>query len=98
MPFMGFARGALRFTGEVRGHVSKAANGGQARRNFCPSCGSLVFGGEPESSQALNIYAGSLDDSTSFQPSIAIFASSRPHWALIPPGLTTFERMPEDSR
>ena len=41
------------------------------------------------------IYAGSLDDVTQFVPQIAIFAHDRPHWLVIPPGLTVFETMPE---
>ncbi len=51
IPFMGFARDAVRFSGEARQFVSKAANGGDAVRNSCPICSSLVFGGkigEPE--------------------------------------------------
>jgi hypothetical protein len=94
VPFMGFASSAVRFTGETRQFTSKAANGGDAVRNFCPICGSLVFGGEVGKDDSFTIYAGSLDDPSSFHPKVAIFASNRPHWAIIPPGLTVFDRMP----
>jgi hypothetical protein len=40
------------------------------------------------------IYAGSLDDPSNFHPTIAIFAASRPHWAIIPHDVTVFDRMP----
>ena len=76
--------------------MSPAARGSDAVRNFCPVCGSLVFGGEVGKDDSFTIYAGSLDDPSSFHPEIAIFARSRPPWAVIPPGLTVFDRMPPD--
>jgi len=98
IPFMGFAKSAVSFSGETRQFRSKAASGRDAVRNFCPVCNSLVFGGEAGRSEAFTIYAGSLDDPSSFHPKIAIFARSRPPWAVIPPGLTVFDAMPTGDR
>jgi hypothetical protein len=94
VPFMGFAGAALRFHGQARPFVSKAANGGEATRNSCPVCSSLVFGGVVGESDSFTIYAGSLDDKSLFHPKIAIFARNCPTWAIIPSGLTVFEEMP----
>ena len=94
IPFMSFASNAVRFSGEPRQFACKAARGGEAVRNFCPACGGLVFGGIVGVDDTHTIYAGSLDDATLFHPTIAIFARDRPAWAVIPPGLTVFERMP----
>ena len=94
IPFMGFASSAVRFTGPTRQFVSKAARGTDAVRNFCSTCGSLVFGGIVGQDSMHTIYAGSLDDRSRFQPKIAIFARSRPEWAIIPPGVTVYETMP----
>ena len=94
MPFMGFAAGAVRFSGETRPFVSKAARGTDAVRNFCAVCGSLVFGGERGKDEQFTIYAGSLDDPAPFRPTVAIFTRDRPAWAVIPPGLTAFDTMP----
>ena len=93
-PFMGFAASALRFSGETRVFTSKAANGGDADRNFCPVCGSLVFGGIVGEVEQHTIYAGSLDDPSRFRPTMVIFNRDRPEWALLPPGVTVFETMP----
>jgi hypothetical protein len=98
IPFMGFAKSAVSFSGETRQFKSKAASGREAVRNFCPVCNSLVFGGEAGRSDAFTIYAGSLDDPSSFHPKIAIFARSRPPWAVIPLGLTVFDGMPTGDR
>ena len=94
IPFMAFASSAVRFSGETRMFTSKAANGGDAVRNFCPTCGGLVFGGVVGKDGSHTIYAGSLDDPSSFQPKIAIFALGRPSWAVIPPDLAVFEAAP----
>jgi hypothetical protein len=59
---MGFPSSAVRFRGESLKFTSKAASGGDAVRNSCPVCGSLVFGGEVGKDQMFTIYAGSLDD------------------------------------
>ena len=93
IPFMGFAASALRVTGASKPFTTKSASGGDAVRNSCPICSSLVFGGEPGKDEFLTIYAGTLDDPSGFRPRIAIFASARPAWAIIPPGLKVFERM-----
>jgi hypothetical protein len=94
VPFIGFSTAAIRFSGATRTFTSKAANGGDAVRNFCTRCGSLVFGGVLGESDTFTIYASSLDDRSAFWPKVAIFTRDRPPWALIPPGLTVFETMP----
>lgn len=96
IPFMGFASSAVRFSGETLKFTSQSANGRNAVRNTCPVCGSLVFGGVAGEDDSFTLYAGTLDDPSTFQPRIAIFARSRPAWAVIPPGLTIFEAMPPE--
>ena len=92
--FMGFPASGLRVTGPTRQFSSKAARGGDATRNFCPTCGSLVFGGILGQHDSHTIYAGSLDDPSAFQPTMVIFNRDRPAWAPLPPGLTVFDTMP----
>ncbi len=92
--FLGFAASRLTIAGAARQFVSKAASGTEAVRNFCPTCGSLVFGGSLGSDTSHTIYAGSLDDPAHFQPTMAIFNRDRPAWAPLPPGLAVFEAMP----
>src|SRR5271154_4295241 len=57
IPFIGFSRDALSFSGSSREFRTKAANGGDAVRNSCPICGGLVFGGERGKSESFTIYA-----------------------------------------
>ncbi|OJH35521.1 GFA family protein [Cystobacter ferrugineus] len=95
IPFMGFASSAVRFSGETRQFRSKSFKGGDAVRNFCPVCGGLVFGGEVGKDDSHTIYAGSLDDPSSFHPEVAIFNRARPAWVALPPDLPAFDTMPD---
>ncbi|HVN01737.1 MAG TPA: GFA family protein [Caulobacteraceae bacterium] len=94
IPFMGFPASALTFNGETRRSVVPTGRGGDAVRNHCAVCGGLVFGGIVGVDTEHTIYAGSLDEPSRFKPQIAIFASRRPPWALIPEGLAVFDEMP----
>jgi hypothetical protein len=94
IPFIGFARDAVSFSGNVLSYRSKAASGGDAVRNFCPVCGGLVFGGEIDASNSFTIYAGSLDEPSLFRPKVAIFTRDRPAWAVMPPDLKVYEGQP----
>ena len=94
IPYMGFAADAVRISGEARQVRSPALRGGVAIRNFCPSCGSLVFGGDVGVDDWHTIYAGSLDDPSAFKPTAAIFLRDKPDWVALPEGLATFEIMP----
>ncbi len=95
MPFMLFDAAAIRFSGEVLQFSSPALRGGDATRNSCPKCGSLVFGGVVGVDSDHTVYAGSLDDVSRFQPLVAIFTRDRPEWITIPPGMISFETMPD---
>jgi hypothetical protein len=94
IPFMSFASTAVRISGPTRQFRCKSFRGGEAVRNFCPTCGGLVFGGEVGKDTSHMIYAGSLDDPSYFHPKIAIFVRDRPSWAILPPDLATFDTMP----
>jgi hypothetical protein len=94
IPFAGFRAGALRITGAVLVHRMTHADGREAVRNSCAACGGLVFGGLLGIAKNHTIYAGSFDDPSMFQPSIAIFARDRAAWAIVPPGLKIFDGMP----
>ncbi len=94
IPFMGFRSSALSFRGPTRQVRSPAYNGNEAVRNFCPSCGGLVFGGEVGRDDSHTIYAGSLDDPAAFKPTMVIFHRDKPDWVILPEGLKVFETMP----
>lgn len=92
---MSYRRDAVQLdAAAIRSHVSRSFRGSDAMRNFCASCGSLVFGGALETSEELTIYAGSLDDAAAFEPTIAIFGRDRPAWAPLSAGIRVFDTLP----
>ena len=93
VPFICFARSAVRMSGQTVKYRKTGDSGRQAVRNFCSVCNSLVFGGDL-SDDVWNLYAGSLDDAAQFQPCMAIFTRRLPAWVSVPPGLKTFEGLP----
>jgi hypothetical protein len=94
IPFMGMAATQVRFSGDARQVRTTSIRGSDAVRNRCAVCGGLVFGGEVGKDQSHTVYAGSLDDPSVFQPSMAIFVRDKPDWVIAPEGLTLFQTMP----
>jgi hypothetical protein len=92
--FLNVDASGLTITGPARQFTSRSFRGGEATRNFCPTCGSLVFGGIVGQSDSHTLYAGSLDDPSVFRPTMAIFNRDRPAWAPLAPDLVVFETMP----
>ena len=94
IPFLGLAAAGVRLIGPVQSHTSIGAHGGTATRNMCPTCGGLVFGGEVGVSDSYTVYAGSLDDPSTFKPTVAIFNARRPDWVPLPEGLEVHQGNP----
>ena len=62
---------------------------------FAPDVVVIGSWGKHDTEIANSIYAGSLDDPSLFRPTLAIFTRDKPHWVSIPPGLETFETLPQ---
>jgi hypothetical protein len=63
VPYMGYRKEAFRDSGETKQARKTLRSGRTSVRNFCPACGSLLFGGEYGVSAQHTIYAGTLDES-----------------------------------
>jgi hypothetical protein len=53
-----------------------------------------VFGRSEVMPDQVNLYAGSLDDTSQFKPQVAIFTRSRPAWDTSSQQLKCFEAVP----
>ena len=94
MPVMGVRRADMRITGETRAYETAAVRG-PSTRHFCPTCGSLIFGGvEGPPDDTMSVYVGTLDDPSVWSPKIAIFTRSRMPWDCAVAGAREFEAMP----
>jgi hypothetical protein len=92
--FICFPEGAVAVEGATRSYSLTGGSGRTATRYFCPTCHSDVFGRAEVMAGRINLYAGSLDDTAQFQPSIAIFTGSRPAWDMSSRDLRCFETVP----
>lgn len=91
---IGIPAGALKITGNVKYHDSKADSGNTLSRGFCPECGSRLFGKTSGMPDLAMITAGSLDDPTQYEPQMDIYTSSAQPWDHMNPALPKFPKMP----
>jgi hypothetical protein len=67
---------------------------GEIRCSFCPSCGTRIHHEPQYAPSALNLKAGSLDDTTSLSPTMHVWTSSKQSWVTIPDDVDAFEQQP----
>ena len=65
------------------------------QRGFCPACGSPLFLLNGANTAVRVLYAGSLDDPSSYRPSREIYVASAQPWNLLHPDLPQDEGMPK---
>ena len=91
---IGIPAPALKITGNVKYHDSKADSGNTLSRGFCPECGSRLFGKTSAMTDLAMITAASLDDPSQYMPQMDIFVSSAQPWDHMNPALSKFAKMP----
>jgi hypothetical protein len=84
----------LTFSGVLSEHVKTAASGNQVTLQFCPSCGTHLFAKSSARPQFRVVRAGNLDEPSSIQPDMNIWAESAPSWACLDPTLEKVEQQP----
>jgi hypothetical protein len=95
VPFLCFARSAVRISGSTATHTIRGGSGADTVRNFCAACRSLVFGTPQSDPPIYTIYGGSLDDPSQVRPRIALFARALPPWLVLPVGMQVFTGGPD---
>ncbi len=66
--------------GEPKLWTTRADSGAIKRCAFCPDCGSRIYHGGDDEDAPISIKAGTLDDTSSLQPTDHIWTSSAQHW------------------
>ncbi len=95
--FICLAEDTVTVEGETRSYASTGGSGTKATRYSCPTCHSVVFGRAEMMPGRINLYAGSLDDTSQFKPQVAIFTRSRPLWDDSSRELKCYETVPSSS-
>jgi hypothetical protein len=89
------AADGLTTSGVLSEHIKTADSGNQITRQFCPSCGTHLFAISSARPQFRVVRAGNLDDPSSIQPNMNIWASSAPAWACLDSSLERVEQQPQ---
>ena len=85
------------FEGEQKFHAVTTASGNRLSRGFCPTCGSPVsarWEGNPMYSMLQALTAGSLDDPSTFSPTVEDWVSRAHPWHTFHPDTLKFEEKP----
>jgi hypothetical protein len=84
----------LTISGALSEHTKPADSGNEVTREFCTTCGTHLFARSAARPQFRVVRAGNLDDPSSVQPSVNIWASSAPRWACLDLALERIEQQP----
>lgn len=88
------AADALSISGSLAEYTKTADSGSEITRQFCPSCGTHLFAKSSARPQFRVVRAGNLDEPSSIQPSVNIWAASAPSWACLNPAIEREEQQP----
>lgn len=84
----------LTVSGSLSEYTRTAASGTEVICQFCPSCGTHLFAKISARPQFRVVRAGNLDEPSTIQPSMNIWAGSAPSWACLDPALERVEQQP----
>ena len=85
---------AFRVSGETRGYPWRADSGNTVTTNFCPNCGSPLFGKSSGYPGMVTVRVASLDDPTAVAPQMAVFTKRLLKWDHLDPSIPAFPQMP----
>jgi hypothetical protein len=85
---------SLTISGVLAEHTKTADSGNEVTRQFCPNCGSHLFAKSSARPKFQIVRAGNLDETSSVQPTMNIWASSAPQWACLNLELARVEHQP----
>lgn len=91
---IGVQANSLSVQGDTTRFVNQGDSGKNVASRFCPTCGSTIVS-EPEMMQGLAIVrAGTLDDTSSLNPTMQIYCDSKQNWVSLGGNLRSFPKMP----
>lgn len=88
------AADSLAINGTLAEYSNTADSGNQITRQFCPVCGSHLFAKSSARPQFRVVRVGNLDEPSSVQPTINVWASSAPTWACLDRQLACVDSQP----
>ena len=93
-PVVAFPSAAVSVQGELKTYQDTGDSGQPVYRRFCPNCGSGVIADVAVMPGMTLVLAGTLDDSSSFNPAMEIYCSSAQPWTQTSGERKKFAKMP----
>ena len=84
------------FDGDLKLFERSSDSGRPLRCFFCPQCGTRIYH-QPSYAPVVNIRAGTLDDTSSLEPKMHAWLSSKQAWTLCRPGSRRMTNSPSRS-
>lgn len=85
---------ALEVSGAIASYTKTADSGNQISRQFCPNCGTHLFGLSSGRPQFRVVRVGNLDEPSSIKPTTNIWTVSAPAWACLDSSLENIAGQP----
>lgn len=84
----------VEITGETKRFEHTVDSGNTLSKDFCPNCGSQMFGGNAARPDSMAIKAGSIDQKAEIKPQFNVYASSKIPCTLMDDSIPAFDKMP----
>jgi len=84
----------VKITGETTRFEHQVDSGNTLSKDFCPKCGSQMFGGNEARPDSIAIKAGSVNEKTEIKPQFNVYASRKLDCVILDPNIPAFDKMP----
>ena len=84
----------IKITGETKRFEHKVDSGNTLTKDFCPTCGSQMFGGNVGRPGMTAIKAGGINEKDHIQPQFNVYVSSKAPCTILDETIPAFDKMP----
>lgn len=84
----------IKITGETKRFEHKVDSGNTLTKDFCPNCGSQMFGGNVGRPGMTVIKAGSVNEKDHINPQFNVYAGSKLPCTILDDNIPAFDKMP----
>ena len=84
---------ALQVTGKMHSYRHQSDRGNTMTKDFCPTCGSHMFGSNSKTPNRRGVFVGVIDNASWFKPQAYVYASKKLPHTPVDPEVETFNEM-----
>jgi len=84
----------VKITGETNTFEHTVDSGNKLTKDFCPNCGSQMFGGNAPRPDSIAMKAGSINEKAEIKPQFNVYASRKLDCVILDPNIPAFDKMP----